>query len=328
WSDWVNQPKIQAEYGIRLDANYYYWPGAWIQDRPGMFTGSGLPMRFAEMDGTLVDSYQAVTQITDESGQTYSTHINTLLDNALGPKGYYGAFTANMHTDLVDSPGSDVIVAAALQREVPVISAKQMLTWLDGRNNSFFTDIIWDNDTLSFTVYAAEGSKHLTGMLPSITEAGLLMGLTQNGNPVDFTLEVIKGIQYAFFPANNGHYEAVYGEPTNARLTYENQVQNEQVLSKEIKELSREVFLRVYPNPSSGGDIQVEAQGFAGDEEVLINLYNSVGGLEYSLTVTADRWGNVVRKLDFAQNLKSGVYIMMLQGKTNLMRHKILINSK
>ena len=27
--------------------------------------------------------------------------ISTLLDNALGPQGYYGAFTMNMHTDLV-----------------------------------------------------------------------------------------------------------------------------------------------------------------------------------------------------------------------------------
>ena len=37
------QPKAEREHGIRLDTNYYYWPAAWVQNRPGMFTGSGLP---------------------------------------------------------------------------------------------------------------------------------------------------------------------------------------------------------------------------------------------------------------------------------------------
>ena len=36
---------------------------------PGMFTGSGMPMRFADLDGSMIDVYQAATQMTDESGQ-------------------------------------------------------------------------------------------------------------------------------------------------------------------------------------------------------------------------------------------------------------------
>jgi len=55
WSDWASQPKVELSKGIRLDTNYYYWPGAWINDRPGMFTGSGIPMRFADLDGTTID---------------------------------------------------------------------------------------------------------------------------------------------------------------------------------------------------------------------------------------------------------------------------------
>jgi large repetitive protein len=78
WSDWATQPKLESARGIRLDCNYYYWPGAWIQDRPGMFTGSGVPMRFADLDGTLIDCYQVTTQMTDESGQTYSKTITAL----------------------------------------------------------------------------------------------------------------------------------------------------------------------------------------------------------------------------------------------------------
>src|SRR6185295_9051616 len=71
WSDWATQPKVELAHGIRLDTGYYYWPGSWVQDRPGMFTGSGMPMRFADLDGTMIDVFQAATQMTDESGQSY-----------------------------------------------------------------------------------------------------------------------------------------------------------------------------------------------------------------------------------------------------------------
>ena len=51
--------------------------------------------------------------MTDESDQTYPFTPNTLLDNALGPLGYYGAFTANMHTDAATIPQSDALLASA-----------------------------------------------------------------------------------------------------------------------------------------------------------------------------------------------------------------------
>src|SRR5207244_108226 len=78
WSDYVSQPKIELNHGIRFDTNYYYWPGTWVQDRPGFFTGSGMPMRFADVDGSAIDVYQATTQMTDESDQTFPYNINTL----------------------------------------------------------------------------------------------------------------------------------------------------------------------------------------------------------------------------------------------------------
>ena len=84
WGDYDTQPRVEFNYGIRLDTNYYYWPGSWIDNRPGFFTGSGMPMRFTRLDGTLIDVYQAATQMTDESDQTYPYTINTLLDNAIG----------------------------------------------------------------------------------------------------------------------------------------------------------------------------------------------------------------------------------------------------
>ena len=42
---------MEFKYGIRLDANYYYYPPGWVNNRPGFFTGSGMPMRFAKATG-------------------------------------------------------------------------------------------------------------------------------------------------------------------------------------------------------------------------------------------------------------------------------------
>ncbi len=113
WSDWASEPIVGLANGIRLDTNYYYWPEGWVNDRPGMFTGSGMPMRFADLDGSMIDVYQAATQLTDESGIDYAAHIKALIDGALGAQGYYGVFTANMHTDSSQHPGADAIVAEA-----------------------------------------------------------------------------------------------------------------------------------------------------------------------------------------------------------------------
>ena len=210
WSDWATQAKVEKQQGIRLDTNYYYWPPGWVNDRPGFMTGSGIPMRFADLDGTRIDTYQAATQMTDESDQSYPFTIDTLLDNALGTEGYYGVMTANMHTDSASHSGSAAIVDSAQTRDVPIVTARQMLTWLDGRNSSKFESITWSSNTLAFTVTAAAGSNGLRGMIPATTSAGTLTSLTVGGNPVTFTTETIKGISYAVFPASTGSWVATY----------------------------------------------------------------------------------------------------------------------
>ncbi|MGH2942501.1 MAG: DUF4082 domain-containing protein, partial [Solirubrobacteraceae bacterium] len=215
WSDWATHPTVERENGIRLDTNYYYFgPPSWnVGARPGFFTGSGFPMPFAALDGSKIDVYQAATQMTDESGQAYPSTVATLLERAIN-NGYYGVFTANMHTDLgnTDSAASaDAIVASAKARSVPVVSAKQMLTWLDGRNGSSFGSIAWSGNALSFTVNAAAGSSGLRGMVPATSGGRSLVSMTRDGNAIPTTRQTIKGVDYAFFDAADGsNYVATY----------------------------------------------------------------------------------------------------------------------
>ncbi len=216
WSEWATQAAVELSHGVRLDTNYYYWPPGWVADRPGLFTGSGMPMRFAELDGSFIDVYQAVTQMTDESGQSYPFTIDTLLDRALGPEEYFGAFTANMHTDGGSGSisGAAAIVASAQARGVPVVSGRQMLEWLDGRNASTFSSIVWDGTALQFAVTQAPDARNLRALLPSTTTAGALVTLTRDGLPETFVLETIKGVEYAVFAAESGSYVASYAPDT------------------------------------------------------------------------------------------------------------------
>jgi hypothetical protein len=219
WSDWSMTAEVEAAQGIRFDVNYYYWPGPWVNNQPGMFTGSGMPMRFAKSDGTIIDCYQAVTQMPDESGEAFPQFCDALLDKAVGPEGYYGVFTTNMHFDNPNHPGANDIVASAKSHHIPVVTAKQMLDWIDGRNNSSFDTIYWHTDTLKFAITAASGSRNMQTMVPTISASGNLTAILFNGSAVTYSVQTIKGIEYAFIYSPTGNYAAVYGDTSQLHIT-------------------------------------------------------------------------------------------------------------
>jgi hypothetical protein len=211
WSDWLTQAKVELSHGMRFSLDYYYWPPTWANGRPGMFTGSGMPMRFADTDGSMIDVYQGVSQLVNENGIDYNVDVNTLLDNATGSSGYYGMF--GTHDDYRDVAFCNAAIASAKSHNVPIISVKQALTWLDGRNNSSFGNMSWSNNTLTFSVTARSNANNIRAMLPFNSATGQLLSITRNGSPVTFTQQTIKGIVYAFFAPVTGTatYVATYG---------------------------------------------------------------------------------------------------------------------
>ena len=253
WSDFMSHPKVELSHGIRFDTNYYYWPYDLVLDRPGLFTGSGMPMRYADTDGTIVDVYQAVTQMPDESFETFPYHIDTLLDRALGAEGYYGVFTTNMHTDAASHAGSDAIVASAKARGVPVVSSKQMLTWLDGRNASSFGTLGWTGGSLTFNLTQAAGANGLEVMLPAQTSPGILVSLMRGTTVVPFVNKTVKGMSYATFSGASGAYTAVYsGAPDTAIVT-----------PPPTSTTSTSVTFRFTATPAAGATFQCSLDGAA-----------------------------------------------------------------
>jgi hypothetical protein len=194
-----------------MDGNYYHYPAAWIGSKPGFLTGGGFPMRFADLDGSLIDVYQENTNMTDESGQTYPSTVDTLLDNAVGPLGYYGAFGTNIHNDSSAPQADDeAIVASAQARGVPVISYKQLLTWTDGRNASTIRGLNWSAGTFTFVTTVGAGANGLQTLLPTQGPTGTLSALTCGGSTQPYTMQTIKGIQYAMFDTVTGTCRATY----------------------------------------------------------------------------------------------------------------------
>ncbi len=148
-----------------------------------------------------------------------------------------------------------------------------MLTWLDERNNSFFSNITWNNNLLSFNILARRGANNLRAMLPVNAGTGQLISITMNGSAITYSTQTIKGIQYAFFPAARGSnsYIANYtglstrvanpvttvkGEPVitttdDQKTTTEAQKTATKVNITGVRPVIEKLSVNVMPNPSA-----------------------------------------------------------------------------
>jgi hypothetical protein len=173
-------------------------------------TGSGLPMRFSDTDGELINVYQQETHLVDEVFASAPEAVASLLDRATGPEGYYGAFGTHydFHNDF------DVqLMEIATKRGVPMVSVQQMLDWADGRYASSFDIASWQAGTLTFDLKAdGRTADMLQGMLPLHSAAGRLIELRRNGDEVAFSAETRKGVEYGLFQGLSGRYRAIYSQ--------------------------------------------------------------------------------------------------------------------
>jgi hypothetical protein len=128
---------------------------------------------------------------------------DSMLDKALGPEGCYGVFGS--HYDYRNDGFEMKVLNSAKGRGVSLISAQQLLTWLDGRNSSSFGNPNWNGTQLAFSITVGAGANNLYAMVPNQTPGGYLGSFTINGSPVAFTVETIKGRSYAVFRAANGN---------------------------------------------------------------------------------------------------------------------------
>ena len=96
---------------------------------PGLMTGSGFPQRFADLDGSMIDVYQAMTQVTDEAEDTLHTtaQMHSLLDARSTTRSARRATTASSTRSCTRTSATtrelNDMVSEAQDRGVPIVSS-------------------------------------------------------------------------------------------------------------------------------------------------------------------------------------------------------------
>ena len=112
--------------------------------------------------------------MTDESGQTLpDVHATRCSTARSGPRATTACSPRTCTSTAVAPAGSDAIVASAQARGVPVVSAQQMLTWLDGRNGSSFGEPGLERQhARASRSPPRSGARNLRAMLPMTVAVG------------------------------------------------------------------------------------------------------------------------------------------------------------
>ena len=228
WRDYATPAMIEAAHGIHMDFNYYHY-GSFLNPgdgfRNGWMTGSGLPMKFADENGTIIDSYQANTNFPDETMAGVSTGAEAAAIAASffnkSTDGFYSAFVGNFHP--VSWAGDrqiygELLMDYAKNYSIPIWSGEQLLDFTVAKDSATFENITYQNGELKFLLDVPVQTANLTVMIPYEHEGRFLASITLNSSSQPFSTETIEGIRYAWFVVNSSSSSQVtadYGPDTN-----------------------------------------------------------------------------------------------------------------
>ncbi len=237
WLGWTEAVRIQAGFGIRMNLDYYHFgsllrrdSGAWGY---GHFNGSGLPMRFAEADGRVLEIYQQVTQLADDyfinfpwtTEQAQGTQIGIetaaqLIQSSL--QGNFAAIACNFHSDPYDMEDRWMIpartwlagtLAAARDAGVPIWTAQHWLEFVTARREARFERLSWVEKKLAFDLAADEMKEGgLAVLLPLEHTGATLHRVTVDGAAAQFETWRVGGVDYGLvtLPAGSHHLQGEY----------------------------------------------------------------------------------------------------------------------
>lgn len=240
WTGWVETARLQASYGIRMNLDYYHYGPAFRdqagQWRYGHFIGSGLPMRFVDEQGRILNIYQQPTQLVDEQvirmpwglgGADIPVEAAIEVAQAMLQRcltGAYSAVAAQFHIDPF-AIGGDLAVKAgrwlestldhAAEHGIPIWSAAEWLDFTETRHNATMDQIQWDplGRRLSFRLMASVASQaDLTILIPQQHGVARLARVEVDGTTVTYHERNLSGNSYAgiFVKAGPRQIVAIY----------------------------------------------------------------------------------------------------------------------
>jgi hypothetical protein len=224
WQGWVQTAHAQAAMGIRLNLDYYHSgrafrkpDGTWAH---GYATGSGLPMRFVDEQGRLLDLYQLATQLVDEHLMPVPWNLGLAdysVEDALevsrtmlasGAAGVPSAFCAQFHVDPFALGGEwrdrfgrwlDGTLQEAARLGYPIWPADRWLRFVVTRNSARFEGLRWDPESreLAFTLDApGAADQPLAVLVPARAGSLALDGAFVDGEGVMLRPRALSGIEW------------------------------------------------------------------------------------------------------------------------------------
>ena len=232
WLGWTDAVDLEVAHNTAMDANFYHW-GNWLQKGDGSwphgyFTGSGLPMKFIKSNGSILNSYQLLTELVDEqmiigAGGAYeqltpaqALDVSRNLIDA-SQAGYFSALMAQFHVDYLSSSQNWVegILSYANSQGIPLWNADSFLSFTETRHDANYTDIAWSDLTKTLTFNLESGTScpsTLTTLLPASYNGQTLDSVRVDGNQASISIQPVNGISMAFISTSAGAhtFSAVY----------------------------------------------------------------------------------------------------------------------
>ncbi|MBL4574650.1 MAG: hypothetical protein JKY51_00940 [Opitutaceae bacterium] len=211
WVGWVDQAKILAENGLKLDTNYI--PGRRFQY--GYVNGSALPVQFMDETGEMIPLYEQSTISTDD-GMFSPKLFNPLKSDdeiiAISKKQidrsieeFHGVYHPYFHPICVRTLGTlpwiKAIAAYLKERNVPHVNGREWVEFNDSRRALQWQTLSWDaaTSTLDITLSCPNAISGLTLLFPASiqqkkvdpsTNASLSLTTLENRQYLAWTLDL------------------------------------------------------------------------------------------------------------------------------------------
>ncbi len=231
WDGWVESAKLQAEYGFRMNLDFYHVgdafkkkEGEWVY---GHFNGSGMPMKFVDENGQIINLYQQLTQLADDhilnlqwGGSVkipaeQATEVSkSLFDRSLA--GGYAAIGAIFHTDpyaageeWANEAGKwlDGTMDYAVSKNIPIWSSEKWLDFTAARHDSLVDNVHWaqDENRLSFNMEIPSFRLGKISVLLPLNFSGVrLFGVEVNAKNVQVNEHSLGSQDYGWFTVEAG----------------------------------------------------------------------------------------------------------------------------
>ena len=231
WSGWVETARVQAAYGIRMNMDLYHYgtafqkaSGEWCY---GFTNASGLPMKYIDEQGRLLNIYQQDTQLVDEHLMKVpwgggwvdlsADEAVQVAERELQRAAEVGAaIAAQYHVDLFAFEENYVSNAqrwmegslgAAADLGFPIISAESWLRFIEARQQAQMTDWSVDHSAnhVAFTLETAEALQlPLMLMLPLNWKNARLDTVLVDASLISLSPITFSGVEYVWLPVPAG----------------------------------------------------------------------------------------------------------------------------